>query len=142
MPEVPSWVELGAHGMAWWRWAWSTPEAAGWSSSLIDVAAQRASLVDDLNALSSVEGLDFGALMDAEKLSDIKMIVQSVARLATGKTALLSAMSAFDQQLGFGAKNLAALRWTIKGDAAAAEAPPPAPQGGARDRLKVVGRSA
>lgn len=144
IPDPPSWCSLGQHGRDWWVWAWVTPESAGWSSSLIDVVAQRASLVDDLNALERVENLDAldaGDLLAAEDLADVRCLLGRLAALATGRLAVLKVMAMLDVQLGFGAKNLAALRWTIQGKAEPAQTGSATPPSSKR-RLSVVSESA
>src|SRR4051812_39596724 len=30
IPKPPSWAHLGTAGQAWWKWAWRTPQSAGW----------------------------------------------------------------------------------------------------------------
>ena len=124
-PDVPSWCDLGEHGRDWWVWAWSTPEACGWSDSLVDVVARRASLVDDLAALERVESLDAWELIAAEEFGEVKSLIDRLARLATGRLQVLKACHDIDAQLGFGAKNLAALRWTIVDDSGEAESGSP-----------------
>jgi hypothetical protein len=116
-PAVPPWCELGADGLAWWTWAWSSPEANGWSDSLIDVVARRASLVDDLAALARVGSLDAWELLACEEMAEVRALVGRLAGLATGRLQVLKACHDIDAQLGFGAKNLAALRWEIVADA-------------------------
>lgn len=138
-PEPPSWCELRRHGREWWAWAWSTPEAAGWSSSLVDVVAQRASLVDDLNAIERVENLDaldVGDLLNADDLTDLRTLLGRLVALSGGRLPIMKVMAMLDVQLGFGAKNLAALRWTITSSVAPATTTGPAnPQ---KRRLSVV----
>lgn len=139
-PEVPSWIELGQAGRAWWAWAWSTPESAGWSSSLVDVVGRRASLVDDLAALEQVVSLDALDILDGLP-QEVRFLVGRLAGLVTSRLTVLKACSDLDQQLGFGAKNLAALRWTIEASAAHGAGSHPDPTerpASSRDRLKVV----
>lgn len=31
VPDPPADVDLGGHGAAWWRWAWTTPESTQWA---------------------------------------------------------------------------------------------------------------
>lgn len=121
-PDIPVGVELGVTGLAWWEWAWRTPQAAGWASGHEAAVARRASLEDDLAALRDVEGLDLLDIVD-EKWPAIRSAVQCVAALATGKLAILREMDALDDRLGLTPKSMAALRWSIKADEPAADAP-------------------
>lgn len=121
-PEVPVGVELGVTGLAWWDWAWHTPQAAAWANGHEAAVARRASLEDDLAALRDVEGLDLLDVVD-ERWPAIKSAVQCVASLATGKLAILRQMDALDDRLGLTPKSMAALRWTITADETPAEKP-------------------
>lgn len=137
IPKLPTWCpKLGRAGTAWWKWAWRTPESCGWSDSLIDIVARRATLVDDLNAISTPRSLVLDDLEDPE----LKRLVSSLAALAGGKSVVLKAMADCDAQLGLGAKNLAQLRWTIVDESAAKSPTSPAPveSSGSRGRLRVV----
>ncbi len=86
VPKVPPFVELGKAGRAWWRWAWTTPQAAAWSPGHEVAIARRASLEDD-------------------------MTVQSTG--SPGKLALLREINSLEDRLGLTPKAMAALRWTI-----------------------------
>lgn len=114
VPKPPKWVELGPKGLAWWRWAWRTPQAAAWSSGHEAFVANRARLEDEL---------------DVE--------ADSKQRLA-----LLKECREGDDRLGLTPKSLAALRWRIVADEAPAEGaalPAASAQSGERrQRLKVV----
>lgn len=46
VPSCP--YRLGDRGRAWWKWAWRTPQAAAWGSSMAYVVARRAVLEDSL----------------------------------------------------------------------------------------------
>lgn len=144
-PTPPTWMVLGEHGLAWWQWAWTTPEACGWSGSLVDIAAQRAMLVDDLAALDHVDSLDqaeiFDALLD-EARDRLKDLFRRLAGLAGGRIQVVRAMGLLDVQLGLGAKNLAALRWEIYDDSTDPEADDPdlepeVDEGSSRSRFEV-----
>lgn len=101
-PDVPSWVSLADKGESWWAWAWSTPQAVAWGTSvgMESSVAHRASLEDDLSTADTVP-----------------------ARLS-----ILKLMNDLDNQLGLTPKGMAALRWKIVDDTPAAETP--APTGG------------
>jgi len=84
-PALPSWVELARAGRAWWRFAWRTPQAAGWGPSFAPVVARRAGLEDDFASAP-----------------DLK------TRLALAKE-----LRELDDRLGLTPKGMAALRWRI-----------------------------
>lgn len=115
-PKVPSWVTLGRAGKAWWRWAWSIPQACAWSDGDVSTVARRAMLEDDLAALDEVEGLDLIEVAEASDLSSAKAIVRSIASLATGRLQMMKHMADLDDRLGLSPKAMAALRWKIVDD--------------------------
>lgn len=114
VPKPPSFVHLGKAGRAWWRWAWSTPQAAAWALGHEGIVGRRAALEDDLAALEEVRGLDFKGLF-GEKAPEVRQAVQRVAALATGRLQLMKEMRELDDRLGLSPKAMAQLRWTIKG---------------------------
>jgi hypothetical protein len=116
IPKPPSWVELGKEGMAWWRWAWRTPESAAWSPGQLAVVARRASLEDDLAATEAVEGLDLLDVLELESLADVRKLVQRLASLVTGRLQIQRAMLDIDDRLGLTTKGSAALRFKIVAD--------------------------
>lgn len=124
-PDVPEWTTLGTAGVAWWKWAWSTPQACAWgvAAGMESWIARRASLEDDLDALAEVEGLDFGDLMSAESAREFRDVVSRVAALATGRLQILKEMREMDDRLGLTPKGLAALRWQIVAGRAEPAAP-------------------
>lgn len=117
-PSVPSWVELRKAGMSWWKWAWATPQAAAWGTGVghESLIARRASLEDDLSALSDIQGLDVGQLDDDEEMRRIRAIVANLASLVTGKLQILREMRELDDRLGLTPKGMAALRWVVVDD--------------------------
>ena len=56
-PRIPKGTALGAAGRAWWRWAWSTPQAAAWDAGSFQVVLRRARLED---AVVLLEHFDLG----------------------------------------------------------------------------------
>ena len=123
-PKLPPSPKLGKAGRAWWRWAWSTPQAAAWALGHEGMVARRASLEDDIAALEAVRGVDFDDLFGADA-AELRHVVQRVAALATGRLQLMREMRELDDRLGLTPKAMAQLRWTIKSEdePAAATAP-------------------
>ncbi len=134
-PAPPFGMDLGAEGSAWWSWAWSTPQAAGWSVGDEYLISRRASLEDDMAALSAVEGLDVGSLSEAD--DELRRLIQRIAALATGRLQLMREMREIDDRLGLTPKGLAALRWKIIDDTPKEETGAPTP--GAPKRGKQYG---
>lgn len=126
-PSVPSWIKLGKAGRAWWRWAWSTPQAAAWgvSAGQEAVVARRASLEDDLAAIERVQCMD----LDEALGDEIAHTVRRIAAMATGRLQLTREMRELDDRLGLTPKGRQALRWEIVADQPKDdEADQPAPQ--------------
>lgn len=117
-PPVPSWVELEKSGSAWWKWAWATPQAAAWGANVgqESMIARRASLEDDLSALSQVHGLDVGEMGEDAIMREVRAIVANLASLVTGKLQILREMRELDDRLGLTPKGMAALRWVVVND--------------------------
>jgi hypothetical protein len=113
-PAPPFGLDLAAEGAAWWSWAWSTPQAAGWSVGDEYLLARRASLEDDIAALAAVEGLDCGNFEGAD--DELRKLIQRIAALATGRLQIMREMREIDDRLGLTPKGLAALRWKIVDD--------------------------
>lgn len=113
-PECP--VPLGAAGRAFWDWAWSTPESAGWSPGVLYFVGHRAQLEDDMHALKAE---DFDILDDVLAFPDqdaanlIKGLITTLKSLATGKVSIQGKMNEMDKQLGLTAKGFADLRWRL-----------------------------
>lgn len=128
-PTLPPNHGLRRAGRAWWKWAWSTPQAAAWALGHESTVARRASLEDDLAALELVQGLDFEDFIGAEQAAVVRSAVQRVAALATGRLQIVKEMRELDDRLGLTPKAMAQLRWTIKDDGEAAQASPAATAG-------------
>jgi hypothetical protein len=129
VPRPPSWVKLDKCGKAWWRWAWTTPQACAWAPGHEVMIARRASLEDDLAAIGTVHSLDALDGLDPEDATAFKGLIQRLAALATGRLAICREMRELDDRLGLTPKGLAALRWTVVDDGAAAAADTVAPKG-------------
>ena len=115
-PKVPRWCLLGKAGSAWWRWAWSTPQAAAWDAGAVPAVARRASLEDDLAAVADVQSLDLLEVLEAEHLAEVRKIVTRLAGLVSGRLQVLREMRELDDRLGLTPKALAALRYRIVPD--------------------------
>lgn len=116
-PRVPSNVALSKHGKAWWKWAWSTPQAAAWDDGSVQIVARRAALEDDLATIGEVESVDFDHMLDVAvepgASAQLRLIVRALAALATGRLAIIKEMRETDRLLGLTPKSLAELRWKI-----------------------------
>lgn len=114
VPRPPSWIRLDKAGKAWWRWAWSTPQACAWSEvAHIDTVARRASLEDDVARTAEVEGLDLSEALDEETWEALRKLIGRLSSMATSKLNLFKEMRELDDRLGLSPKGMAALRWTI-----------------------------
>lgn len=123
-PRPPKSVNLGSAGKAWWRWAWKTPQAVKWEYGMVPLVARRASLEDDLVTAGEVEGLDMDDLLAAADAKDRRILdnlIRGLARLATGRVAIMKEMRELDDRLGLSPKAFAGLRWSIGEDAEEAE---------------------
>lgn len=107
-PKPPARLDLGDAALEWWRWAWSTPQAAAWDGGgFEEFLARRAALEDDLAALDTVaERID----SDDDYLLEL---VRRLGALAGGRLALLREMRELDDRLGLTPKGMAALRWRV-----------------------------
>lgn len=112
-PRVPKGVTFGEAGRAWWKWAWSTPQAAAWDPGVIYVLCRRAALEDDLATTAQVESLDFLDVLEEERAAQVRLTIGRLASLATGRIAIMREMRELDDRLGLTPKALAQLRWTI-----------------------------
>lgn len=116
VPKPPAWIELGQAAMAWWKWAWKTPQAAAWDPGAMVFLAHRASLEDDLAALDDTKGFDVLAALDADTDDRVATLVRRLARLATGHVAIVRECREIDNRLGLTPRGFADLRWKIVAD--------------------------
>lgn len=115
VPKPPRWVTLGPNALAWWRWAWKTPQAAAWSTGHLSAVARRAQLEDDLVALEAGAGLDIAEVLDLEpsdRTREVTAVVRRLHGLASGRLGVAKEMRELDDRLGLSPKAQAALRWT------------------------------
>jgi hypothetical protein len=125
---VPEEYTLQKAGTAWWRWAWTLPQAAAWDRGSLYACARRAQLEDDLAMIDEFEPLDLADLLgleENEQLRELATIVGRLKSLAGGRLAIVKQMGELDKRLGLDPKALAELRWVIVDDKAQRE---PAPE--------------
>jgi hypothetical protein len=119
-PKVPEAYNLRKAGAAWWRWAWGTPQAAGWDPGALYVLARRAQLEDDLAIQdSSFESTDFAELLridENELTRELEFVVGRLSSMAGGRNPVLKEMRELDKVLGLTPKALVDLRWEIVSD--------------------------
>lgn len=117
-PPLPSWIKLGVEGRAWWKWAWSTPQAVAWGDDVGQepMVARRASLEDTLATLEAVQGFDYDQFSDDPEFRVVKAVVYHLSSLVIGRLNVLKEMRELDNQLGLTPQGLARLRWTIVAD--------------------------
>src|SRR5690606_38178692 len=65
-PELPEGYDLLGPGLAWWGWAWSTPQATQWDDGALYAVARRAKLEDDLWLLERADEFDLAGLLQME----------------------------------------------------------------------------
>lgn len=109
---------MGAAGRAWWRWAWSTPQAAAWDGGALQVVLRRARLED---AVVLLEHFDLGEPpADPDELADyletLKWVIQVLKGAATGVLNVMREMRELDDRLGLTPKAMAQLRWKVVAD--------------------------
>jgi hypothetical protein len=118
VPEVPRWRELGPAGLAWWEWAWRTPQACAWDDGQLLKVADRASLEDDLIAVRRADEVEH-FLADVGKAVDVRelrSVVAHLSSLVTGRLAILARISDLDDRLGLSPKGREQLRMKIVSD--------------------------
>lgn len=119
VPDFPAWVALSEAGLAWWNWAWRTPQAVAWSAGDEVMIARRASLEDDLWASQRADFDEFFQdVATAEEFPEIRIIVARLGSMVTGRLQIQKEMRELDTRLGLTPKGLADLRWKIIADEA------------------------
>lgn len=117
-PAPPCPLALGPAGASWWKWAWTTPQAAGWSHGDAYFVAHRAALEDDVRAMES-QDFDVAELLGVEDNAVVRRLNEMFRRmksLAAGKVSITKTMTDMDDRLGLTPKGMAALRWKIVAD--------------------------
>jgi hypothetical protein len=133
IPKIPEWATLGANGAAFWKWAWSTPQAAGWDDGAHVTLVRRAMLEDSIKALRTMDfgpfpndGFVIGGELDSERLLEyldgVRYVCRTLKALAGGEVNVMREARELDNTLGLNPKALAALRWEIISDSPAAAA--------------------
>lgn len=118
-PRLPGFTKLAKSGKAWWRWAWQTPQSAGWAPGMECVVARRASLEDDLLTLDTAPHLDVADVLmieESEATKQLEWFIRRLASMATGRLAVIREMRELDRALGLTPKAMADLRWSIAPD--------------------------
>lgn len=124
-PKCP--YQLAASGKAWWKWAWSTPQAHAWDVGALYVVARRAQLEDELAALGAVaspELADAIGVGEDEIPEQVAWVISALKSHASGSNSVMREMREIDGKLGLTPKALADLRWTITADVVDAAARP------------------
>jgi hypothetical protein len=109
-------VDLGVAGMAWWEWAWHTPQAAAWDDGSIVTVARRASVEDDLRVVNQVDNLDFLDLVNKQEEDAVRRAIRVIAGMAIGRDKLIKLANELDDRLGLTPKSMAALHWKVVAD--------------------------
>jgi hypothetical protein len=136
-PKVPAGYELHTEGMAWWRWAWSLPQAVAWDTGAHYALARRAQLEDVQAALQLDDTLDLRDLLagaDKEAIRNVEFALSTLKRAATGGLSVAKEMRELDRRFGLDPKAMAELRWTI-----VAEEPAERPAPERKRHLRAVG---
>jgi hypothetical protein len=110
-PDPP--VPLGAAGMRWWSWAWSTPQATMWTHEGFSEALGKRAELEDLWETGAIN-----PMVDPLKI--------------------LAVMMRLDDGFGFTPRAAAQLHLSFE-DAEPEDATPAAPITDIRDRLKGLG---
>lgn len=117
-PPVPDYVDLDDAGLAWWEWAWHTPQASAWDEGSLYTVCRRAQLEDDMVALATVDdAFDIADLLEIEHThmtQRISSIFKRMKALASNKVAVAKEARELDNRLGLNPKAMADLRWRIK----------------------------
>lgn len=142
-PTPPRDAGLGAAGKRWWKWAWATPQAAGWDDGSLYVVARRARLEDDLAAIDLVDEFSVADFINVDEedrkvLRRLDDVLHRMKSLAGGRMTLAREARELEDRLGLTPKGLAQLRWKIVADEAPAKTST-AGRGSAYGHLAVVG---
>lgn len=119
VPEPPEFVPLARAGSAWWDWAWRTPQACAWDDGQLVKVAHRASLEDDLNAISRVDEVEsfLRDVANSRDFREVKALVANLAALVTNRLGILTRISDLDDKLGLSPKGRDQLRLRVVSDA-------------------------
>lgn len=115
IPDVPPDYDLAEPGRNWWVWAWTTPQACGWSDGDLYTVARRAALEDDMVLMREFDPSDLGLdeIMDVESAYELKRVLGRLKSLAIDELRISKEARELDDRLGLTPKGLAALRWKI-----------------------------
>jgi hypothetical protein len=119
---LPKGYELNSAGLAWWKWAWKTPQACAWDDGAVYTVARRAQLETDLAMLTGDVGEDAVAIADLlaipedERVRELATVFGMVKRAASNEVTIMREMRELDNKLGLNPQALATLRWKIVDD--------------------------
>jgi len=120
-PNPPAEYEFGKAGKAWWKWAWTTPQATAWDAGSRYAIARRAQLEDDLAALDDFDPLQIAELLAIEPDEQVRalgFLIKRLKALAGGRLAIVKEMRELEKRLGLDPKAIGELRWTITAEEA------------------------
>lgn len=144
-PKPPEAYALGKAGAAWWKWAWTLPQAMAWDAGAFYSIARRAQLEDDLAILDTFDPFDLAELLGLEENDALRHLGWVIGRLkgmAGGRVTVLREMRELDNKLGLNPAAMAALRWKIVDDKAPTAAAPVKPKrqsrGATVHRLRAI----
>lgn len=108
-PKVPKHYPLGEAGRAWWKWAWSTPQAAAWDPGDLYSLARRAQLEDQLATLAAANDIEWD-------LTAVLQLSTFCRQVVGAESTIKREMLELDDRFGLTAKAREQLRWKIVAD--------------------------
>lgn len=126
-PNPPEAYPLKKAGKAWWKWAWTSPQATAWDSGAFYAIARRAQLEDDLAICETFDEFDLAGFLGVEEneaIRELQFIIGRLKGLATGRVSLMKEMRELDKKLGLDPESMAKLRWKIVPDEKVEDAEP------------------
>ncbi|MEH3052508.1 MAG: hypothetical protein PGN13_16145 [Patulibacter minatonensis] len=150
-PKIPFGYELGPAGLAWWKWAWKTPQATAWDPGSHYAIARRASLEDERAALGDLpdsliaDVLGEAVAADLEDRDELRKLdkaldwmLSALQRRAGGLKPVLAEMRELDKRLGLDPRAVPELRWKFVDPATKDEQPQTSASADAMAQLFVL----